>query len=131
MDTDEAKVSDRLAYFMDFLRGAEQQYNIAVQDAQQTYSETSDILHEVELADHTPEEYIALCHTLREVRQRRRRAKDMSSALLPVVTWINANRKTMQGLEQLLGDVRKAERTQENRFYIPRTNILTDEEGNT
>lgn len=131
MDTGSTKISDRLAYFMDLLRGAEQQYNIAVQDAQQTYSETSDILHEVELADHTPEEYIALCRTLREVRQRRRRAKDTSNTLLSVITWIDANRRTMQSLEQLLGDVRKVERMQENRFYVPRTSILTEEENNT
>ncbi len=124
---DETKVSDRLAYFMDFLRGAEQQYNIASQDAQQACAETGDILHEIELADHTPEEYISLCGTLREVRQRRRRAKDLYSALWPVVTWLNDNRKTVQGLEKLLGDVRKAERAQESRYYTPRTNILAEE----
>ena len=57
---------------------------------------------------------------LREVRQRRRAAKDTMSETDPVLDWIDQNRPIIKILERLLGDVRKAEKSTANRIYTPR-----------
>ncbi len=48
----------------------------------------------------------------------------MSDALAPIVTWARANSSVTGMLERLLGEVRKIERRQEIREYIPRTDVL-------
>lgn len=46
--------------------------------------------------------------------------------LAPVVEWTRGNIEVVRGLQRLLGDVRKVERSTQNRFYTPRTNILKE-----
>ena len=42
------------------------------------------------------------------------------SEAAPVLDWIDQNRTTIKNLERLLGDVRKTEKSTENRIYTPR-----------
>ena len=59
-----------------------------------------------------------------QVRRERRKAKDQQQLLQPIVEWIAQNTKVINSLEQLLGAVRRAEKSQEGRSYHPKTNIL-------
>ena len=40
--------------------------------------------------------------------------------------WLEENGKVVFGLEKLLGDVRKAEKAMEGRFYTQRTDVLAE-----
>ena len=106
--------------FLDFLREANTQLNIAIMVEQEANDQTQDILHRLELQEHTYHEYAAHSKELKKIRQERREAKDKISCLTPIVTWAEENKSLVKGLEQLLGAVRKAERSTEQRIYTPR-----------
>ena len=112
--------SNQIEVFLAFLRDCEQRYHIAETEEQEANNETQDILHSLELEPHDYHEYARLSKELRDVRQRRRKAKDTMVVLAPVVSYLNGNRLYIKGLERLLGDVRKAEKKLENRVYVPR-----------
>ena len=113
-------ISNGIESFLDFLREANTQLNIAVMVEQETNDQTQDILHRLELQDHTYHDYAALSKELKKVRQERRDAKDKITCLSPIVEWAEGNKTVVKGLEQLLGAVRKAERSTEQRIYTPR-----------
>lgn len=121
------KASKELEQFLDFLKSAESQLDQATTGQQEAEAETQDILHSLELEKHSYHEMAALSRKLAEVRQARRQHKDNAAQLAPVVEWARGNIEVVRGLQRLLGDVRKAERSTQNRFYTPRTNVLKEE----
>lgn len=120
------KASKELEQFLDFLKSAESQLDQATTGQQEAEAETQDILHSLELEKHSYHEMAALSRKLAEVRQNRRQHKDNAAQLAPVVEWTRGNIEVVRGLQRLLGDVRKVERSTQNRFYTPRTNILKE-----
>lgn len=123
------KASKDLERFLDFLKSAESQLEQATAGQQEAEAETQDILHSLELEKHSYHEMAALSRKLAEVRQARRQHKDNSAQLTPVVEWARGNGEAVRGLQRLLGDVRKTERSTQNRFYTPRTDILKGGQG--
>ena len=112
--------SKNIEVFLDFLRETVTQYNMADTAEAEANDLTQDLLHQIELQEHSYHEFAALSKELKVVREERRKAKDTKSAATPIVGWIENNRQTIKDLERLLGDVRKAERSSENRIYTPR-----------
>lgn len=112
--------SQGIENFLSYLRETEQRYHMAEADEQEANNETQNILHSLELQDHDYHGFARLSKELREVRQKRRAAKDTMSEAAPVLDWIDQNRTTIKNLERLLGDVRKTEKSTENRIYTPR-----------
>lgn len=123
------KASKDLERFLDFLKSAESQLDQATAGQQEAEAETQDILHSLELEKHSYHEMAALSRKLAEVRQARRQNKDIVSQLTPVVEWTRENNAAVRSLQRLLGDLRKVERSAQNRFYTPRTDILKGEQG--
>lgn len=105
---------------MNYLRECEQQYHMAEADEQEANGVTVDIQHQLELEENSDKHLLALAKELTEARRLRRRAKDAMNQLGPVLAWVDRNQGHIKGLEQLLGEVRKAERDAENRIYTPR-----------
>lgn len=89
-----------------------------------TEAETQDILHKLELEEITYHEYAKLSKALKEVRIKRRQAKDIAEQLEPLVGWEAQNNKTIKELERVLGEMRKAEKSKQNRHYNPKTDIV-------
>ena len=114
--------SPQIDAFLSFLRGCEQSFHMAQAEELEANAITNDIHHAMELEEHSREELAELAQALAAVRRRRRAAKDSLAELGPVLTWLEDNRQVVKALERLLGDVRKAERSAENRVYTPRTN---------
>ncbi len=123
------KASKDLERFLDFLKSAESQLDQAMAGQQEADAETQDILHSLELEKHSYHEMAALSRKLAEVRQTRRQNKDIVAQLTPVVEWTRENDAAVRSLQRLLGDLRKVERSTQNRFYTPRTDILKGEQG--
>lgn len=116
--------SKELKSFLDDIREAETELNIAIADEAETNRQTQDILHAVEMRKYNPRRTAALVKTLCDVRTRRRMAKETIERLTPIVEWSKDNQSTIKSLERLLGDLRKTERRQEERMYCFRTDIL-------
>ena len=113
-------VSDQIATFLNFARDAGGKYEMARQDEEQANLETQDILHSLEIYTHPYNQKAKLAGKLVDVRRRRRVAKDTMDVYAPIAEWVEENRAVIKSLERLLGDVRKAENIQKNRFYINR-----------
>lgn len=107
--------------FLAFLRETETVSHIAQQEEQEANDKTQDILHSLELEQHEYRQYAALAKELRDVRQKRRNAKDLYNVTLPILEWLDQNRPVVKSIERMLGEVRKAEKKTENRIYTPRT----------
>ncbi len=120
------KTSKQIERFLDFLREAKTDYNIAVSGEKEANDATQDLLHRLELYENTYHEYARMAKKLAQVRQERRTAKDRREQIQPVVDWLEENGKVVFGLEKLLGDVRKAEKATEGRFYTQRTDVLVE-----
>ena len=118
------KCSEDIEGFLNFLREAQREYNIAADDEKSANGATQDILHSIELGEHKYHEYARLSKALREVRQERRRAKDIEQQIQPLQEWAAENAKAIKSLEQVLGADRKAERNMQERHYIPRTDVV-------
>ena len=109
--------------FLKFLREAEEKFNIAQEEETELNNQTQDILHFLELEKHPYHEYAKLAKKLKTVREERRKVKDYIQETGPIMTWLENNRQTIKNLEQLLGTVRKAEKSTVNRIYIPKSSI--------
>lgn len=118
--------SKELEQFLDFVNNAESLMDQAIAGQQEAEAETQDILHALELENHSYHEMAALSRKLAEVRQTRRQHKDIVAQLTPVVEWTRENDAAVRSLQRLLGDVRKTEKSTQNRIYTPRTNVLKE-----
>ena len=113
-------ISPPLEIFLDYLRECVQVYHIAEDGLAEADALTQDILHSLELEQHNETEYLALAKELAEARRKRRAAKDRLTVTAPVLGWLEGNQSVVKSMERLLGEIRKAERSTENRVYIPR-----------
>lgn len=118
-------VSKGIDDFLKFLREVEQTNRCAVTDEQEASDETQDILHLLELEEQSYHDSAQLAKKLKSIRQARRRAKDTITQTVPIIEWIKSNRNVINGLEQLLGRVRKEEKNAEGRIYTPKTNVIS------
>ena len=80
-----------------------------------------DILHDLELSDHTYHECGHLAKDLIEVRRRRRLAKNTVDLLEPVVKWKSENQAAMNKLSNTIGAMRKIKERQDNMVYFRKT----------
>lgn len=110
--------------FLDFLREARAAYNIARSEESDANDATQDLLHSLELEEHRYHDCARLSSALRDVRRQRRAAKDAVQRLHPLVEWMDRNNRTIKEMERLLGDIRKAEASTENRHYNHKTDIV-------
>lgn len=115
-----SEISEPLEAFLGYLRECVQIYHIAEDEEAEADALTQDILHSLELEQHDETEYLALARELVAARQKRRAAKDRLTMTAPVVGWVKDNQGVIKSMERLLGEIRKAEKSTENRVYIPR-----------
>ena len=101
------KYSECIENFLNFLREAQREYNIAADDEKSANGATQDILHSIELGEHKYHEYARLSKALREVRQERRRAKDIEQQIQPLQEWAAENAKAIRTLSRCSGRLEK------------------------
>lgn len=118
------KRSEYISGFLDFIREAQMEYEVARMEQSEADNATQDILHRLELYDDSYHDMAKLSKALKEVRQDRRAAKDAISELDPVCGWAKETIKVLKSLEQLLGNLRKIEKATQNRYYTDRTDAV-------
>ncbi|MCD7789095.1 MAG: hypothetical protein LUH55_00740 [Bacteroides thetaiotaomicron] len=118
--------SEQISSFLSFLRETRISHDISITSERETGEETQDILHSLELGENNYHDCAKLSIALRNVRRERRIAKDNRIVTGIIVDWADKNQRTINSLEQLLGEVRKAEKGTENRYYNQKTDIVTN-----
>lgn len=118
------KYSDNIESFLDFLRKAQRDYQIAITEEKEKDAESQDLDHCLELENHSYHDMAKIAKVRAKVRQERRQAKDRQQQLQPIKDWMFQNNKVMKSLEELLGAVRRAEKSQQGRTYHNKTDIL-------
>ena len=118
------KESEYITGFLAYMREVITRLNIATANELEANAQTQDILHRLETEDDCNDETARLGILLREVRRKRRGAKDKREVLTPIVDWAKDNEGLISRLNRTLGEVRKIEERQAIRAYVPRTDIL-------
>lgn len=116
----EGRTSQKIEEFTNFIRESQSEYKWCEEQEHKREDMTQDILHRLELEEMGYHERAKLSTQLAEIRRERRKYKDTVEELAPVMKYIEENRKLLNGLEQLLGAVRKMEKYHDNRSYHPR-----------
>ncbi len=118
------KNSEHISSFLKFLKDIQTDYNIALETEKEADRETQDILHRLELGNDSYHDMAQMSKIIKSVRLERRKAKDAKTEAEPVMRWLKESPQTVRVLEQLLGEVRKAEKYNSNRHYTNKTDIL-------
>lgn len=115
--------SKDVEYIFRTVNEAYDQYKMAESELDYCDKKTQDILHELELVEHTYHEKARLGVELSDIRKRRRIAKDAIDVLSPIVKWRDEEflaGKALSRLQKVLGDIRKVEEKQKNAIYYYR-----------
>lgn len=125
------KYSDNIEIFLDFLRQAKREYQIAIAEEKEKDAASQDLDHRLELENNSYHDIAKIGKKRMQVRRERRQAKDLQQELKPITDWMYQNPRVIKSMEELLGAVRRAEKALQGRTYTPKTNILKEvfEEG--
>ena len=128
MQEELTKLSDPIGALCSLLDHAPAKFDYHYQKVGEMDKLTQDYLHMVELQELYDMELVKFAEELRDCRRERRAYKDICDRLQPLIDFLNTDKgkAAHNQLKQLLGQVRDAEKRQENRQYIPR--ILKEEE---
>ena len=77
--------SEHIEAFLDWLREAEQLYNMALDQEEEDDDRTQDLLHKLELENTAYHDLARLGKALVSIRRSRRLAKDTAAILAPVM----------------------------------------------
>lgn len=116
--------SQQIKAFLEFLKGCEVANQAAASVEADMDSRTQDILYNMELRQNSQYDYICLGIALKDIRRRRREAKDTREITDLICDWSASRKGTIKELEQLLGKVRKAEEKTSDRYYINKTDVM-------
>ena len=105
---------------VDILANAKEELKNAEAELDYCDRKTQDILHELELVDHTYHEIARLAIELKDIRKRRRIAKNTIDLMTPLVTWEKESQGPLTKLNNVIGSVRKIEERQNNAIYYKR-----------
>lgn len=100
-----------------FFREAEEEAAHAADEQRECEDLQNDILHDLELVDHTHNERGHMGKQLAEIRRKRRVVKDACELLDPLLRWTTIYDKAIKDLQRTLGEMRKIEDRQKNRLY--------------
>ena len=125
--TQNKKTSMYIAEFLNFTDACDKAFTAANQELKVQDQLTQDYLHKLELENLDRNERSKLATALRNNRRERRKAKDVVEQTAAIVTFFTepANVKFLNKLREVLGQVRKIERYQNYRTYLPR--VLTED----
>lgn len=111
MDKKEKEVSEILEDFLNYIDLCRNEYQAARDEVALEDKRLQDLLHELEFSVGENEKRRAATK-FKQSRQRRRRAKNETIRLQPIVDFFNEqeSRKTLNRMRQLLGQQRKKEK---------------------
>lgn len=118
-----AELEQFITQFFNICREAKTDLEEATAAEQYPNSAVQDILHAIELAP-SQLDPTTMFWKLHELRVDRRGAKQELEVTSLWADWCDKNKKSLDTLQQVLGQMRKILRRQPNDFYIFKTDIL-------
>ncbi len=117
----EKRTSEQIESFLDFVKECQELNSMAYDGVGEEDKRHQDLIHAIEF-ENNPDRIAQLGMRIHQNRVERRVYKDMFAVTEPVVQFArdSQNKKTLEQMRQVLGKVRKEEKHQENRVYIPR-----------
>lgn len=114
--------SEHLSDFLNFISETRASYNLCLQELKNQEQLTQDYLHSLELDGLKCEERSKVATKLAINRKDRRYFKDRIEEYQPLIDFASdpQNKKIIDKLTQVLGEMRKQERYHNNRTYYPR-----------
>ena len=108
--------------FLDFVENAKSEYTFNFEAMKNEERITQDYLHKLELEGLNYRERSKIATQLAANRQARRNYKDAVEELSPIVDFFEdpQNKKLIDHMTRLLGQVRKVENYHQRRFYVPK-----------
>lgn len=120
MNAEEKKLSEQISTFLRLIDATEQAYPYIEEQLTTQDKLTQDYLHQLELENLKYKGRAKVATQLSLTRQKRRAYKDSLEEIQPIIDYINNNKKVINDLKRLLGEVRKQEKKHTNRKYFPR-----------
>lgn len=116
------KDSDIIKEFLDYINSACKQYSFNNQQMTVQNKLSDDLLHKLEIKAKTASERNSISKELQICRKDRRYYKDKVEMYRPVYEFAsdNHNKKVINQLTQMLGEIRKTEEYHANRKYRPK-----------
>lgn len=120
--------SEKIKAFLDFVEESKKLHKLAMESMKLEDKKLQDFLHAIEFEPNAKERS-KICTKLHESRMARRRHKDIMESCEPIVQFFQdpQNKRTLDKMTQLLGEVRKVEKYHEDRQYFPR--VKGDSDG--
>lgn len=120
------KDHESITAVLQFLREMQREYKEAQETEQEADRQLQDVAHRLEIYTDSYHDTARLGKIFREVRRRRRKAKEAQEYTEPIIRWMENNRAAISSLEKLLGTLRHIREVQKKRAYFPRSHILDD-----
>ena len=116
------KYSEHIAEFLNFISNAQSHYKFCCAEEDTQEKLTQDYLHSLELDNLKCDERSKIATKLVINRRDRRYYKDRVEELDPIVKFFEEqqNKRVLDKLREVLGQVRKQEEYHKNRIYIPK-----------
>lgn len=113
--------SEAVKLFLDFVDESRTLYSQSMEEMKKEERKQQDYLHQIEFESNAKERN-KVCTKLHQSRRERRRHKDVVESCEPVVRFFQdtQNKKTLDRMTQLLGELRRIEKYHQNRTYRPR-----------
>lgn len=108
-----------LEEYLDFCKQIVSDYKFHESEQRKQEDLQQDLLHKAELEKLTQGEKAKLTTALSKCRRERRKHKDACEELEPIYKWLNdeKNKRYVNSLKEVLGQMRTAERKHTNRHY--------------
>lgn len=119
--TKQKKSSDIIKEFLDYLQDCQVKNTFAYDSVNEQDKLSQDLLHKLELEDLSPKERNKVARELQLNRKDRRYYKDLVEETEPIKRYVADNKKALDTLKMVLGEVRKVEKFHETRTYIPKS----------
>ena len=121
-ESDSIHYSEQISNFLSFLTTSQTEYNYSYEEVNRLNKLTQDYLHQLELDNLKCAERSKVATQLAICRKNRRYYKDKVQKLQPLIDFLaeEGNKKVIEKIKRVLGEIRKQEREHENRFYVPR-----------
>lgn len=113
--------SEQIKAFLDSVEDSRKVYNLSLEAMKKEEKKLQDFLHAIEFEPNAKERS-KICTKLHQSRKARRGYKDLVEINEPIIQFFqdSQNKKTLDKMTQLLGNVRRVEKYHRERTYSPR-----------
>lgn len=98
---------DDISKISDILQEARRQNTLAINDLKYCEDRQNDLLHEIEFGSANRQHLGKVARELRDIRIRRRNAKNMIKIVKPIIDWSEKSDNIRNGLYKAIGDTKR------------------------